>query len=170
MLWILILSISILYYLSLFISCMTRYKLTLYNYINRFSEIVVALDTGTDTNIDIGRSEVTWISFDVFPGMMQLVPLLILSIFEAISQGQLVKIRRNQGVEEPPTHPRPWLSPEQASADAVLGPRLLVKDSVTFRVRHVSLWVQPSEKSAPGDNLEQRQSNNLFPDRAGNLC
>ena len=32
---------------------MTRYKLTLYNYINRFSEIVVALDTGTDTNIDI---------------------------------------------------------------------------------------------------------------------
>ena len=54
--------------------------------------------------------------------------------------------------------------------DAALGPRLLVKDGVNFRVRHVSLWVQPSEKSAPADNLEQRQSDNLFPDRAGNLC
>lgn len=52
-LWILLFSISILYYLSIFISCMTRYKLTLYNYINRFGEILVPIDTGTETDIDI---------------------------------------------------------------------------------------------------------------------
>ena len=46
---------------------------------------------------------------------MQLVPLLLLSIFEASDQGQVVKIRRQQGVEEPPAHPLPRLPPEQAS-------------------------------------------------------
>ena len=51
-LWILIFSIPILYYLSIFISCMTRYKLTLYNYINRFSEILEPTDTGAETDIE----------------------------------------------------------------------------------------------------------------------
>lgn len=47
------------------------------------------------------------------------------------------------------------------------GPRILGKDSLTLRGRHVSPWMQTSTKSALVGNLEQGQKNSVLPNWAG---